>query len=182
VQSVEHAYQYKKALMNGRPDLAKQILSARTPWEAKSLSKYTQCSKTWEQTNTQLMTAAVTDKFNQIQEAQDALLATADKVIVEAVPGQMLWGSGMSQHATLNTASNAWPGENRLGKILMEVRDNMKKSEHRSRSQSRRNLTTHRSDSSTKRKLSDGSSNHQSPSRVRCLSLTGDKGRKPEYH
>ena len=107
--------------MNGMPDLAKQILDAKTPWEAKSLSKYIHTSASWDAENTEVMVDAVTCKFNQVPEAMDALQATGDKTLVEAVPGQFYWGSGLSATATLNTSADAWPGKNHLGKILMSV-------------------------------------------------------------
>lgn len=185
VKSAEQAYQYKKAMQNGKPDIAKQILDTASPYEAKRLSKHIPCSRTWERENIEVMAAIVDNKFSQVPEAQDALLATADTTIVESVPGQFLWGSGLSKHATSHTLSSAWPGENQLGLLLTSTRSKLKSQlsqGHQSRPQNRshRPHNTHRSDSS-KRKLSDGSSRNQSPSRVRCVAVSGGSGRRPEY-
>ena len=126
--SAEQAYQYKKALMNGMPDLASKILKARTASEAKSLARYITCISSWEQENTRVMEAILDAKFQQVPRAKKALLSSGDKILVEAVEGQFFWGSGMPAEATFNTKREAWPGKNTLGEILMRIRNKFQQS------------------------------------------------------
>ena len=65
-------------------------------------------------------------KFHQVPAARQELIDSADRVIVEAVPGQYLWGSGMDPDATFHTRKEGWPGENKLGVILMSIRASFK--------------------------------------------------------
>ena len=178
VPSAEHAYQYRKAMMNGKPDIAKQILDTKTPWEAKKLARDIKCDSKWEKENVKVMVDIITAKFEHVPEARDALLASSE-TIAEAVPGQFFWGTGMSKDASHFTSPSAWPGENHLGKILMKVRDGMMASGDRSRHRSRSDQVRNRSRS--KRKLSGNSPSNQSPSRVRCLNATKDSSMRLEY-
>lgn len=53
----------------------------------------------------------------------EALLATGDRIIAEVSPHDLIWGIGLGiGHPDVRTPSR-WKGENRLGRILMLVRD-----------------------------------------------------------
>jgi len=53
------------------------------------------------------------------------LISTEDKHIAEASPYDSVWGTGLDIETTKQTLSSQWPGQNLLGKILMEVRDDI---------------------------------------------------------
>lgn len=55
------------------------------------------------------------------------LLETGSKVLVEASPHDRIWGIGMAQEHADAPYPERWLGENRLGRILMEVRDELSK-------------------------------------------------------
>lgn len=120
--SAEQAYQYKKALTHGKPDLAKKIMNAGSPYEVKSLARYISCRAEWEGENQQVMQEILQAKFRQVPAARQDLLSTGDQLIVEAVPGQFLWGSGLDAEATAHTRPEGWPGKNMLGEMLMNIR------------------------------------------------------------
>ncbi len=109
-------------------DLANRIRDAKDAKEAKSLSRCIQCISTWDAEHLDLMYDIVDAKFHQVEECQEKLLETGEKVIVEAVPTDRdkYWGSGMGKEATLHTDRNAWPGDNTMGEILMKVRQNLR--------------------------------------------------------
>ena len=184
VSSSEQAYQYQKALRNGMPDMAKQILNAKSPNEAKSMGRYIKCSPTWEQENLDLMEQIVAQKFSQVPEAKKALLKTGETTLVEAVPWQFFWGSGLSREATFNTMQAVWPGENAMGKILEKTRktlrekqvpENKKQESPRSPLRDTTRNMDRRGSFREKRKLSDKSNAVQSPSRrQRTRTLTND--------
>jgi hypothetical protein len=54
------------------------------------------------------------------------LLATGESEIVEASKSDTVWGVGMSVKDARNHTGD-WPGQNLLGKALMEVRAQLKK-------------------------------------------------------
>lgn len=63
-------------------------------------------------------------KFNQNAGIRNKLLETDDKVLAEASPKDSMWGIGYSDEDALNNIDN-W-GENRLGIVLMRVREQLK--------------------------------------------------------
>ncbi|HMA64480.1 MAG TPA: NADAR family protein, partial [Chitinispirillaceae bacterium] len=69
----------------------------------------------WEEIKDKIMFIAVYHKFTQNEEIQLILLSTGQENIVEVSPYDDYWGTGSSGH-----------GKNKLGIILMEVRDCIK--------------------------------------------------------
>jgi ribA/ribD-fused uncharacterized protein len=65
----------------------------------------------WEQVKDDVMRAAVLQKFLTHQDIQQTLLGTGDEELVEATTNDYYWGCGTNG-----------TGKNMLGKILMEVR------------------------------------------------------------
>lgn len=61
-------------------------------------------------------------KFMQNEGLKQILLNTGDDILVEASPYDKIWGIGLSESNAKNIPPEQWPGENRLGKILMDVR------------------------------------------------------------
>ena len=51
------------------------------------------------------------------------LLSTEDSILAEASPKDTVWGIGLTAAAAEKTDPSEWPGENLLGKVLMELRD-----------------------------------------------------------
>jgi N-glycosidase YbiA len=66
----------------------------------------------WEQVKDDVMRRAVLAKFRSHPDIREILLSTGDQLIVENAPGDFYWGCGADGS-----------GKNRLGQILMEVRE-----------------------------------------------------------
>jgi ribA/ribD-fused uncharacterized protein len=62
-------------------------------------------------------------KFSQHEGLKTFLLATGDKVIVEASPADKIWGIGLTESNPDASDPSKWLGQNLLGFALMEVRD-----------------------------------------------------------
>ena len=108
--SIEQAYQYSKAIRRGQLDVATSICSAPTAMMAKKQSKFLKYDKNWtKKEKAALMTQLLEAKYAQVQEFKDALLQTGRNSIVETVPGEYTWGSGLTEKATLNTRKKSWP-------------------------------------------------------------------------
>lgn len=59
-------------------------------------------------------------------ELKKILLATGDRIIVEASPYDCIWGVGLSEEDD-DLYNGNWNGQNLLGKALMEVREKLNK-------------------------------------------------------
>ena len=69
----------------------------------------------WEEVKDDVMRRAVLKKFQSHPDIRDVLLSTDDEDIVEASPTDSYWGCGADGN-----------GLNRLGQILMEVRERLR--------------------------------------------------------
>eukprot|EP00931_Biecheleriopsis_adriatica_P049339 TRINITY_DN28540_c0_g1_i1.p1 TRINITY_DN28540_c0_g1~~TRINITY_DN28540_c0_g1_i1.p1 ORF type:complete len:193 (-),score=48.56 TRINITY_DN28540_c0_g1_i1:401-979(-) len=65
-------------------------------------------------------------KYSQNLDLQDALLMTGEKQLVEASPQDSIWGIGLGMADAQATSSAKWPGKNLLGKVLMDVRTQLR--------------------------------------------------------
>lgn len=123
--SAEQAFQYIKACRNNHPTQASLILKARDAKEAKIIGSGVQIVPKWDIVKEEIMTRVVTAKFGSNELLARKLVDTGNMILVEATTDKF-WGA----NATFNSksiASNTWKGANRLGVILMELRENLKR-------------------------------------------------------
>ena len=122
--SAEHAYQWKKAIDTGNKRLAEDILLAEHAGKAKRLSKdiTADLSIQWEQNSLPVMQSIVDAKAEQVPEFRQKLLETEGCHLAEATRDKY-WASGLSIEDTEKINPKFYPGENRLGHLLMETRD-----------------------------------------------------------
>ena len=113
--TVEHYFQAQK--FPGSP-YQEEIRSAAMPTKAKQLgrSRAHPLRADWERVKEEVMRRAVLQKFESRAELREVLLGTGDEELVEAAPRDYYWGCGASG-----------TGRNRLGQILMEVREALRK-------------------------------------------------------
>ena len=124
MKSAEHAYQYSKAIRRGDPEQAKKIMDARSASEAKYQARFLKHSATWKSEKEEVMREVLAAKA-QRPDFKAALLQTSGKKLVEAVRNETYWGSGLDSQDTLHTRPECWMGKNRLGELLMQLRDNL---------------------------------------------------------
>ena len=65
-------------------------------------------------------------KFSQHSDLKEKLLATGDKLIAECGTYDKRWANGLSIEDALKINPDEWIGENRLGKVIMKVRTNLR--------------------------------------------------------
>lgn len=121
----EHAYQYAKAIRLGDPHTGSLILRAKKPSEAKLLGSGVKRNDKWDDDKIDVMRHVISEKFKQHKELRDKLLATGQENLIEASLDSF-WGA----KATLTSKSiknNTWTGANTLGKIIAEVRLEIKR-------------------------------------------------------
>ena len=80
----------------------------------------------WNQNKFKIVKEGTLHKFSQNEDLKTFLLATGNRIIVEASPVDPIWGIGLPKdHKDAERPEN-WRGENLLGFALMEVRDDLK--------------------------------------------------------
>jgi ribA/ribD-fused uncharacterized protein len=109
--TVEHYFQAQKS---SEPEYQEAIRNAKSPAKAKGMgrSRKFKLRRDWEQVKEAIMREAVLAKFSQHSDTRAVLLATENATIVENSPTDDYWGDGGDGH-----------GKNKLGKILMSVRE-----------------------------------------------------------
>lgn len=108
----EHYYQWVKHVTMD-PAYAERIRLAPTPGKAWRLANdrtHPQRAD-WERIKDDVMRLVVLCKFMQHEECKRELLATGDRMLIEASPRDAYWGEGEDR-----------TGKNMLGIVLMEVR------------------------------------------------------------
>jgi ribA/ribD-fused uncharacterized protein len=113
--SSEHYYQAMK--FEGTP-YSENIRLADSPSTAKKLGKAAFIRLDWDLVKEEVMKKALLAKFRSNEFAKEILLETGDEIIVEASPWDNYWGTGKDGD-----------GQNRLGYLLMEVREILKNEE-----------------------------------------------------
>lgn len=110
--SSEHAYQAMKSTDNV---VRRQIASLVHSGAAKKMGKQIDLRSDWEDVKDQLMYDIVKAKFEQNEHLKEELLATNDATLIE----------GNTWHDTYWGICNG-VGQNKLGKTLMKVREELK--------------------------------------------------------
>ena len=100
------------------------ILRSTQPWECKDLGKKVKPfdSNAWDAVKYDVVKTANKAKYEQNPDLMGKLLETGDAVLAEASPKDTIWGIGLDAVTAAETDPSEWPGQNLLGKILMELR------------------------------------------------------------
>ena len=123
--SSEQAFMWCKAWLFGDTDIAKKILVAKTPFEAKKLGrKVGGFNETmWQAMRTRVMYMVIVAKFGQNVDLWEKLESTIGTKMVEAAPKDMVWGIWLSEEDAKKTPESEWKGQNLLGKMLTKYRE-----------------------------------------------------------
>lgn len=91
------------------------------PSQSKKLGRQVLLRDDWEEVKDKIMYDVCYEKFTQDKELKDKLLATGDKELVEGnYHGDRCWGMTYSQK------TKSWIGQNRLGIVLMKLREDLR--------------------------------------------------------
>ena len=129
-RSTEHWMMAEKARLFNDEQALTRILAAKSPAEAKKLGREIDSfvPEVWEAHKVEIVTNGNLHKFSQHPELSRFLLATNDRVLVEASPVDTIWGIGLAADAADAENPARWLGPNLLGFILMDVRDQLRNS------------------------------------------------------
>lgn len=127
-KSTEHWMMAEKARLFSDKEALTRILAAPSPAEAKKIGREIQgfVLELWEAHKYQIVRTGNFHKFSQSKPLATFLLATNDRVLVEASPVDTIWGIGLAADAVDAENPARWRGPNLLGFALMEVRDQLR--------------------------------------------------------
>jgi ribA/ribD-fused uncharacterized protein len=112
--TTEHYYQAQKFTESA---VKEHIRRMRTPREAFNFGRGHRIDRSdWNEIKEDIMRIALFHKFDQHQDLREKLLSTGNKRLVEHTSRDSYWGDG-----------GDGKGKNRLGNLLMEVRQNLRK-------------------------------------------------------
>ncbi len=111
-RTAEHYFQAQK--FAGAP-LEEEVRRCQTPAKAKKFANKHLYPHAWHQVKDGVMLDALRAKFSQHPDLKELLLSTGNALLVENAPRDNYWGAGSDGR-----------GRNQLGKLLMQVRDELR--------------------------------------------------------
>lgn len=126
--SMEQYMMYEKAILFHDQETAKKILQKDNVAEIKALGRTVQNfdDTVWGQSREEIVYKGVFEKFRQNPELRKRLERTGEEVIAECAVKDKIWGIGLSMKDEDRFCVERWKGQNLLGKILMDVRKDIK--------------------------------------------------------
>lgn len=124
----EQFMMHQKAVMFGDVANASRIMAEKDPRKQKALGRKVEgfIKDQWDKAAISIVTQGNIAKFEQNPSLLKQLLATEDKLIVEASPKDDIWGIGLDEYDALRTPQSEWKGTNWLGISLMAARTHLR--------------------------------------------------------
>ena len=124
----EQYMMYHKAKLFGDTEIAEKILKETSPTKIKGLGRKVKgfSEDIWQQNREIIVKKGSMLKFSQNKHLKQVLLETGNTTLVEASPGDRIWGIGMAIGTPGIDDEKNWEGKNLLGKLLTEVREEIK--------------------------------------------------------
>lgn len=125
----EQYMMYQKAKLFNDESSAMKILKTNNPSEQKRLGRNVKNfnEDIWNNNSERIVYNGNLLKFSQNPMLKEILLDTKDTILVEASPYDNIWGIGLISSDVRASKPREWRGENRLGEILMNLRNTLKK-------------------------------------------------------
>jgi len=117
----------KKAELFGDEEIRDQILSTNNVRKQKELGRKVRNfdENKWNESKVKIVYIANNLKFSQNENLMSELLETDGKYIVEASPVDAIWGIGIAKDDSRRFNRAKWRGQNLLGKILTQLREDI---------------------------------------------------------
>ena len=124
----EQFMMHRKALLMGDTFAAEIILGEKNPAQHQTLGRQIQNfnQELWDSYKYNIVLQGNRARFHQSPQCRELLLATGDKLIVEASPYDKVWGIGKGASDPDIMDETKWNGQNLLGKVLTQVREEIK--------------------------------------------------------
>ena len=128
--SVEQFMMYHKVSLFRQRELEERILATDDPAVIKKLgrTKFREFDgELWEKISYAIVKRGVRAKFEQNEDLLRNLLDTGERVMAECSLRDTKWGIGVAIDDPNCCRPGTWKGQNYLGRILMEVRDDLRR-------------------------------------------------------
>ncbi len=127
--SAEQYMMAGKAMLFKDDGVFKEIVATHDPKTVKALGRKVKNfdDNEWKAKRFEIVTKGNIAKFSQNPDLKKFLLATGDKILVEASPFDRIWGIGLSKANENIENPNSWRGQNLLGFALMKAREEIVK-------------------------------------------------------
>ncbi len=124
----EQYMMYRKALLFGDMEIAKEIMETRYPKDQKALGRKIQGfdKAIWDKNSLAIVYRGNLAKFSQNEGLKKELLATGDRILVEASPVDNIWGIGLDEKAKGVEDPANWKGLNLLGQAITLVKNELR--------------------------------------------------------
>lgn len=126
-QCSEQGYMYEKCLFFNRFGMAKNCIDVTDPRDVKRIGRSIPNfnDERWNEVSFDKMYDVLMCKFSNNKEAKEELINSGNKILVEASPYDKIWGCGIGVDDDDVLQEENWTGENRLGEVLMKVREDI---------------------------------------------------------
>ncbi|WP_089099729.1 NADAR family protein [Streptomyces hyaluromycini] len=126
--TAEHWMMAGKARLFGDAEAERAVLAAGHPAEAKKAGRLVRGfdEAKWQRERFGIVAEGSVHKFAADAGLRDFLLATGNRVLVEASPVDRVWGIGLTATDAAAEDPTRWRGLNLLGFALMEARERLR--------------------------------------------------------
>ena len=122
--SIQQAWLWRKATDLDKKDLAKDIKTAKHAGIVTAIGKHLSEDKDWDSQHTSTMKQLMRAKVEQCKEFKNIIMETEDTPFAAAITDPY-WRTGLSLKLTKITKPSFWPGNNMLGVLLAEIRQEL---------------------------------------------------------
>ena len=125
----EQFMMYQKVMMFGQTELGEEIMRTPDPEQCKILGREFFDgfdAALWKKTRFTVVKRGIRAKFSQNPQMMEVLLATGNAILAECSPRDKDWGILLSTSDPEVQDITKWRGENLLGQVLMEVREELR--------------------------------------------------------
>lgn len=124
----EQYMMHQKALLFGDEIIADEIMDTLDPKEQKALGRKIKGfdSEKWDTACIAIVFKGNLAKFSQNQSLKTQLLATGDRLMVEASPYDKIWGIGLAEDVADIDNPATWKGKNLLGWCITLVKKHLR--------------------------------------------------------
>lgn len=126
--TAEHWMMAGKARLFEDTEAERRVLAAGSPAQAKNIGRLVRRfdEAIWERERFGIVVEGSVHKFAADPRLREFLLATGDRVLVEASPMDRVWGIGLAADDEQAANPERWRGPNLLGFALMEARGRLR--------------------------------------------------------
>ena len=127
--SMEQYMMYEKAVLFNDHTTAEKILQTDDVAKIKALGRTVSHfdEVVWEKERERIVYRGVSEKFRQNPDLTEKLEKTGNEILAECAVKDRIWGIGLSMKDETRFNIEKWKGRNLLGKILMRVREDIRK-------------------------------------------------------